>query len=44
MWPDEGLDVVTDGRPWQWGVAIIITLPLLLLAIPLAVAGRLVSR
>ena len=44
MWTDEGLDVVTDGRPWQWVIAIVITLPLLLLAIPLAVAGRLVSR
>lgn len=44
MYEDQGLDPMTDGRAWQWGLAAALVLPLLILAIPLAVAGKIVGR
>lgn len=44
MYESQGLDPMTDGRAWQWGLAAVLVLPLLILAIPLAVAGKIVSR
>lgn len=36
----EGLDPMTDGRPWEWGVAAALTVALLLPLVPLlAVVG-----
>lgn len=34
-------DPLVDGRPWQWAVAVALTLPLLLVALPLLVAAAL---
>ena len=32
---DEGLDVATDGKAWQWGVASVLALALAIPFIPL---------
>lgn len=44
MYEGQGLDPMTDGKAWQWGLAAALVLPLLILAIPLAVAGKIVGR
>lgn len=36
MYEDEGLDVATDGKAWQWGVASVLALAL---AIPFILVG-----
>lgn len=44
MYGSEGLDVATDGRPWQWGVASVLAIALVLPLLPLAVAARAIER
>lgn len=44
MYEGQGLDPMTDGKAWQWGLAAVLVLPLLILVIPLAVAGKIVGR
>lgn len=44
MYGDQGLDPLTDGKGWQWGLAVLLVLPLLMLALPIALAGKIVSR
>lgn len=40
----ECLDVATDGRPWQWGVASVLAIALVLPLLPLAVAARAIEH
>lgn len=35
MYEDEGLDVATDGKAWQWGVASVLAVALAIPFIPL---------
>lgn len=34
MYADEGLDVATDGKAWQWGAASVLALALVIPFIP----------
>lgn len=36
-------DPVADGRPWHWAVAVALTLPLLLAALPICLAAALLE-
>lgn len=38
MYEDEGLDVATDGKAWQWGVASVLALALAIPLLPLIAA------
>lgn len=38
MYEEEGLDVATDGKAWQWGVASVLALALVIPLLPLIVA------
>lgn len=44
MYEDQGLDPLTDGKAWKWGLAVLLALPLLMLTLPIALAGKIVSR
>ena len=38
VYKEEGLDVATDGKAWQWGVASFLVLALVIPLLPLIVA------
>lgn len=44
MYEEEGLDVATDGKAWQWGVASVLVLALAIPFIPLIVAAMVRDR
>lgn len=37
-------DPLVDGGPWHWAAAVALTLPLLLVALPLCLAATLLER
>lgn len=44
MREDEGLDIATDGKAWQWGVASVLALALAIPLIPLVIAAMVRDR
>ena len=44
MYEEEGLDVATDGKAWQWGVASVLVLALVIPLLPLIVAAMVRDR
>lgn len=44
MYESEGLDVATDGKPWQWAFASAVAIAIAAPLIPLAIMARTIDR